>query len=306
MTIIERIEVAVGKFVANLVSAMFFNKEHRHKVRYMLNPQNPERCVNYLEKHYTQIPAIPVAESTKMNCPIWVCWLQGLDQAPQLVQNCIRSIERNKQEGQQVIILTAKNFNEYIDLPAVMIDKWEKGQITNTHLSDLIRIHVLARHGGCWIDATIYQTAPIPLQIAQSPLFLFHTHGEFSYTFIQSCFMVSEPNNYVMRKWCAAMHAYWTMETRLINYFTLHLMFIALLHQDSQFKAEFEKVMVLSDEPMHILLYEMMKGGDYSEQLMDKAKNATFVQKLTYKFPPSLLENKHSIASHFSQKDTMM
>jgi hypothetical protein len=96
------------------------------------------------------------------------------------------------------------------------------------------------------------------------------------------------------------------METRLINYFTLHLMFIALLHQDSQFKAEFEKVMVLSDEPMHILLYEMMKGGDYSEQLMDKAKNATFIQKLSYKFPPSLLENKHSIASHFSQKDTMM
>jgi hypothetical protein len=83
-------------------------------------------------------------------------------------------------------------------------------------------------------------------------------------------------------------------------------MFIALLHQDPQFKKEFDKVVVMSDEPMHILLYEMMKGSNYSEQLMAKAKTTTFIQKLTYKFPPSLLENRHSIASRFSQKDTIL
>ena len=85
MTIIEQIEVAVGKFMANLVSAIIPNKERRHKVRYILNPLNPERCVAYLEKRYTQTPAIPVAEDTKINRPIWVCWLQGLEQAPHLV-----------------------------------------------------------------------------------------------------------------------------------------------------------------------------------------------------------------------------
>ena len=82
-----------------------------------------------------------------------------------------------------------------------------KGDYVNTHFSDILRIHLLAYYGGCWIDATCFQMAPIPLQILQSPLFLFRSHGEFSFTYIQSCFMVSKPNNYVMRKWCAAIRA---------------------------------------------------------------------------------------------------
>lgn len=295
------IKVKVGKFFANIVSGIIRNKERRHRLRHILDPLNPDRCVAYLEKHYTQVAALPVVQDKVIHTFIWVCWLQGLEQAPILVQNCIRSIERHKQKDQQIIIITANNYTDYINLPKKIVIKWEKGQITNTHFSDIIRIHALARYGGCWIDATCYMTAPIPIKILQSPLFLFRTHGEFSYTFIQSCFMVSEQNNYIMRKWCAAIRAYWENEHILINYFTLHLMFVALFHQDPTFKTEFEKVPIMSDEPTHKLIYEMIKGNSFSEALMTKAKASTFIQKLTYKFPSSLLENKNSIASYFSQ-----
>ena len=306
MTIGFYIIVQVRKFFANIVSAVFFNKELRHRVRYRLDPLNPERCVSYLEKHYTQVEPIAKEVVATGAFPVWVCWLQGLEEAPMLVRNCIRSIERHMSSSQRLIVLNTQNYADYIDLPEVIITKWKKGQITNTHFSDILRIHALARYGGCWIDATCYMTSPVPVEILQAPLFLFRTHGEFSYTYIQSCFMVSKPNSYVMRKWCAAICAYWEQENALINYFTLHLMFIALLHRDTLFKTEFEHVKVMSDEPMHMLLYEMKKGGDYSDALMEAVRAQSFMQKLTYKFPSSLLENKNSIASRFSQSDVCL
>lgn len=302
MTIGFYIWTKVGKLLANVVAACIPDREQRHKVRRRLDPLNPERCVAYLEKHYTDVSPIAPNEQPAVQSPIWVCWLQGLEQAPQLVVNCIKSIERYKQEEQQLIVVTADNYADYVDLPATIIEKWKKGLITNTHFSDLFRIHALTRHGGCWIDATCLLTAPVPDSIRQSDLFLFRSHGEFAYTFIQSCFMVSGPNSYVMRKWCAAMDAYWEQENRLVNYFTLHLMFIALQHRDKMFSDAFAQVPAVSDDPMHILLYAMMRGDDYTKELAAQANQATFIQKLTYKYPANLLENKCSVASYFSKQ----
>jgi len=277
------IRVRVGKFLANLISAAIPDKQARRRLRERLHPLNPERCVRYLERHYTHVQAIDEDQTDSIANPIWVCWLQGAEQAPPLVQRCIRSIEQFKHPDQQVIVITTQNFADYVTLPPVIIDKWHRGLITNTHFSDLFRIYVLARYGGCWIDATCLLTSPIPDDILKRPLFLLRSHGEFAYTCIQSCFICAERNNYALRKWCAAMAEYWLHEDKLIHYFTLHLMFIALLHQDPRFAEEFKKVPEMSDEPMHLFLYEMMKGNAYSDELMKQARNQSFFQKLTYK-----------------------
>jgi hypothetical protein len=301
MTPLFYIKVKVGKFFANVCSMFVRNREKRHRLRNRLDPLNPERCIRYLERHYTQQPAIAEYEGDTLQNPVWVCWLQGLEQAPALVQNCVSSIRRNLSPDQQLIIVTASNYADYVDLSPVIVDKWQRGIITNTHFSDLFRIYALARHGGCWIDATCLLTRPIPADILQSPLYIMRTHGEFSYTLIQSCFMCCRKNNYVMRKWCATMNAYWEQEDTLVNYFTLHLMFIALLQQDEQFRSLFSEMPVASDESMHLLLQPLTSGAAYSEALIDQARAATFVQKLTYKFPRTFLDDARSLASFLSQ-----
>lgn len=303
MTIWFYIKVKAGKLLANLAAATVTDRERRHRLRNRLDPLNPDRCVSYLQRHYTQVAVLPPSGATPQEHTIWVCWLQGLEQAPTLVRNCVRSIERHKPQGWQVTVITADNYARYVELPAAVIEKWQQGRISNTHFSDLFRIHVLARHGGCWMDATCLLTAPVPQQILQSELFIFRTHGEFAYTFIQSCFMVSRPDHYVMRKWCAAMDAYWAAETMTINYFTLHLMFVALLRSDDTFSRAFSEVIEMSDEPAHLLLYAMMKGAPYSDDLMARATEAAFMQKLTYKLPPALLQDERSTAYHFAQQD---
>jgi trans-aconitate methyltransferase len=98
------------------------------------------------------------------------------------------------------------------------------------------------------------------------------------------------------------MKKYWEHEDRLINYFTLHLMFVALLHRDKLFSQEFAQVPIISDEPMHLLLHEIAKGSNYSDDLMTKARKASFIQKLTYKFPAEMLDNKESLVSVLSKQ----
>ena len=58
----------------------------------------------------------------------------------------------------RVIILTDDNYKQYVDIPEWVEEKKKKGVISRTHYSDILRLSLLARHGGMWIDSTFYCT----------------------------------------------------------------------------------------------------------------------------------------------------
>ncbi|UPS44775.1 capsular polysaccharide synthesis protein [Prevotella sp. E15-22] len=294
------LKVKTCKFLANTISALVFDREKRHALREKLDPLSPKRCVAYIKKRYTDVEPVTMAGYGTTGHTIWICWLQGRDNAPDIVKNCIHSFEQLKSEGMQVVVLTSKNLHQYAQLPAYIVEKWQKGKICHAHFTDILRVYLMVRYGGYWVDATCIQTAAIPRSIDSLPVFLFRSHGEFSFTLIQNCFLHSNRNHYIMGKWYAAMLAYWKEEDKAIHYFVHHLMFQALLQADDRFKKEYEKIPVLSDEPMHILLNSMLAGEPYTIQKMNEAQEASFIQKLSYKFPQELLDDKQSMACHLS------
>ena len=111
--------------------------------------------------------------SVKKNHTIWVLWLQGMECAPKLVKKCYESVCRNKPNDFEVILLTQKNLNQYVDLPEYIWEKHSTGCITTTHLSDIIRVELLCTYGGCWIDATVYCSGAIPRHMVSGRMFLF-------------------------------------------------------------------------------------------------------------------------------------
>lgn len=290
MTITFYLKVKIGKFLANIASSFIRDREHRHQFRLKLDPLNPTRCVNYLQRYTSVDPIADVNENRTTN-NIWVCWLQGYENAPQIIRNCISSMEKYKQEGQQVVILTSDNYGKYVELPPYIIEKWKEHKISNAHFADIIRVRLMATKGGYWLDATCMLLDTIPPQIDLLPLFLFRSHGEFDFTYIQNCFLHSCPNNYVMRKWCAAIEDYWKHETFAIHYFVHHLLFKALLENDIQFRKEFEQVPVMNDYSMHVLQRALIAGKTYNESLIENARKASFIQKLSYKLPNELLSD---------------
>lgn len=94
------------------------------------------------------------------NRMIWVCWLQGEANMPEIVRACYKSVRANA-DGREVVLITSDNVEKYISIPKFIKDKVNNGKMSRTHLADYIRISLLKNYGGLWIDATVLVTDKI-------------------------------------------------------------------------------------------------------------------------------------------------
>lgn len=88
-----------------------------------------DKYANLTKEEYT---------SNSQSKVIWIMWLQGIENAPLLVQKCLDSIKRENPDI-PVNLLTENNLDEYVDIPDVIIQKYKDGKISPAHLADLTR-----------------------------------------------------------------------------------------------------------------------------------------------------------------------
>lgn len=123
---------------------------------------------DYYRDYAYNMPVVPV--DSKMKDRIWVCWWQGLENAPEIVKRCVESIKRNA-GTHKVTIITDQNVDQYIDIPEWIKRKQEKGIISRTNLSDLLRVSLLANYGGLWLDSTFFCTGSLSDIAFSEPVF---------------------------------------------------------------------------------------------------------------------------------------
>lgn len=105
-----------------------------------------------------------------MQTVIWTMWWQGEDAAPPVVRLCLASMRRHA-NGAQVCVLDRDNYRQYLTLPEHILQKTQAGQITLTHLSDIIRVQLLSQRGGLWLDSTVFVTRDIPRELFGLPFY---------------------------------------------------------------------------------------------------------------------------------------
>lgn len=120
----------------------------------------------YFEKNYADIirqyKDIPIQQSKPEEFRIWVYWAQGKDNMPELVRACYENLVCRAIDA-SVVLLTAENLEQYIDLPVPVKNSLNNGMIGYTALSDIIRHSLLSKYGGLWIDATVWVTGKVPV-----------------------------------------------------------------------------------------------------------------------------------------------
>ncbi len=110
------------------------------------------------------------SDKVKTPAPIWVCWLQGESQMPPIVINCYKSIKRFS-NNHPVILIDENNISDYISLSSNILKKFKSGLIIPAHFSDYVRMNLLKKYGGIWMDATLFCTNNISEQIFSYPIF---------------------------------------------------------------------------------------------------------------------------------------
>ena len=101
---------------------------------------------------------------------IWVFWWTGEETAPELVRACIHSI-RLRANGHPVVVLDQNNYQSYVQIPEHILEKHAAGRIGHAHFSDILRLSLLAKYGGAWIDATVFLSQPLPDVVFQNDFY---------------------------------------------------------------------------------------------------------------------------------------
>jgi len=139
---------------------------------------------------------------TNLPKTIWFLWLQGINNMPLVVSKCYESWQRHH-IGWEVIFLDETNIRDYVDLSTT--------GLTNQAISDILRINILAKHGGVWVDATCFCTKCLDEWLPDymaAGFFTFNRPGPDR--MISSWFMASDPNNYITTAYQQAVNNYWT------------------------------------------------------------------------------------------------
>lgn len=215
---------------------------------------------------------------------VWVCWFQGMDEAPNLVKICYESLKENLKD-KEVILITSDNLTEYVTFPDYILEKWEKGIITHTHMTDLLRLELLIRYGGTWIDSTVLCTRKsedIPEYFFNSDLFFYQTlkPGRDGQTAVLSSWFISaSTNNKILMATRYLCYEYWKKQNDMIDYFLLHHFFQMALEY---YEEDWHRVVPVNNSSPHILLLRLFDQCD--EKLFDYIKEQTPFHKLSYKF----------------------
>ena len=233
-----------------------------------------------------RVPAAlaPVGKGT-IPRTIWVLWLQGWDEAPEIVKAC-RATWEALNPGWSVRPLTASTLSTVLDETALRAPGGR--ELPPEAFSDIVRIELLRRYGGVWADSTTYCLRPLDAWLPAAT-----TSGFFAFAkpgpdrMISSWFLAAAPGNALVESWATRTRAYWTGREERDHYFWFHHLFAACYDSDPAFRAVWDRTPeILAAGPCVYEPYHERLWGPASERdrlLVDRPP--TPLVKLTRRLP---------------------
>ena len=235
---------------------------------------------------------LPTYQHThQTNKTIFWCWLQGIEKAPKLYLSNLKSLLMNCKDF-NIIVINETNMLNYVKFPAYIIEKYNKKCMTPTHFSDLLRLELLIKYGGTWIDASVLITN-YTKEYFNNDLFFFQQKDLYGCVG-SSWFITSEKGSPILRTTRDLLYEYWRINFSLYNYFTLHLFFKMSCEIYPQ---DLKNVQYISNRPPHYLQSKLR--NKFSQNEYNNIINNITVHKLTIRL--SHIE-KNSFYNHIIEE----
>ena len=220
--------------------------------------------------------------------PVWCCWWQGKDNMPELVKMCNDRLRQIIPEDcAKLYMITWDNLNDYIEFPPHIMQKYEKGLISMTALSDILRVMLLNKYGGFWIDSTVLITGRFPKEYISKNFYTHRVHGitekwerEAGRGLWCGFLMSGSKGNPIFAYLQDAFIQWWNDFDMVIDYVILDYFLLAAYKRIPFFRESIDSV-----PDNDIDMFEMYKvlNFPYSEELMNFLTRRTNLHKLTYK-----------------------
>lgn len=211
---------------------------------------------------------------------IWLLWLQGIDNAPELVKRVIKTWRDNNPEW-DVRVLTKETLSDYIST-----DHLDLPNMTSQAASDIIRLRLMYNHGGVWADATMACLQPLDNWVYEAiePAGFWMYHGRDRGRGPASWFMISKKQSLLAERWIKKTDEFWSKKPIKFEYCWMDILFAQIAKTDKEFCDTWGKVPYLYCElalSAHCFARIVFK---YDPILIEKiAKNPPFAIKMCFK-----------------------
>ena len=268
--------------IANCISKIFlelfvFDRQIRRILKGKFAKLYLQKYVRKANKIY-----VPNKDKTKPSHIIWQYWEQGLENAPDIVKQCVASVEKYKTRNKH-IILDKNTISDYLTIPDFISKMNEKGIIKSAHFSDYVRTALLAEYGGTWIDATVLLSDNLPKYVTNADLFVFQNElrNDLDGLNFANYFISAKPHNEIIEKMKLILEMYWKENNFVNNYFFYLHAFTLLSQSTKELMAQFAKIPFFSFIPVQRFQGELLTP--FSEERWKQIKSMSFAHKLSYK-----------------------
>jgi len=226
-----------------------------------------------------EVAAEPLPTSPHPPDRIWVYWGQGMDRAPAVVRRCHDELLAHHADH-QVVVLDESTVSHHSELPGYVHDRIRGDR---TKYSDVLRLDLLTRNGGVWLDATCLPRCDLAGRLPELV-----PSGFFALRYrrarMASWLMAATPDDQTIATLRAAQLVYWRHHDEPIDYFVLHHLFEALFHIDPDVHAAVEAMPPVSAHTSSKFARAMLEP--YDPQRFRRLLDGAFVHKLSHKIPP--------------------
>lgn len=244
-----------------------------------------------IRKVVGNVDCLPLPQVNRLkdfeSAPIWVCWLQGEENMPPIVQMCIKSIRANS-SGHPIVFISYYNYAQYIVLPEYIVDLFDKGKIQNAHFADIIRTALLYNYGGCWIDSTIFLTKELPSRIFTSEFFSVKFSADkffISQARWSNFFLACHSGNILMGRTLNLFEVYLSRKDCFIDYFMMDYFMDMVIESEAELKSLIDAI-PYNNENIHQLKFHL--SDEYSAEHFANICGNTYIHKLSWRITPSV------------------
>lgn len=243
--------------------------------------------LEHLTKHY-----LPIIEKYKRmphelpppltkDSKIWVCWFQGEENMPPVVKQCYKLLLQNSNEH-EVILLTHENIGDYVEIPKDIYDKVHSGKMLPAHFSDILRMCLLAKYGGLWVDSTYWITKPIDID-GNSFYSLKQVDNEEIHVCkaLWACNCLGSSRNYYIFEFVRdCLLDFYLGNSSMKEYFLFDYIFLIAYNSFPDFKVVIDNMPYRSPD---ILKVQYSLFEPYDKEAMERIIQDNIMLKLTYR-----------------------
>lgn len=222
---------------------------------------------------------------------VFVCWWQGYDKMPQLCKNCYERLKSVLSEEFELVFITKDNYMNYAELPNYIMQKFDKGYISITQFSDILREALIYQNGGIWIDSTVWTNEGINeylknigdfWSIKLDGVYNPNMYGQVISKCQWSGFIIGgQKGSFVYQFVFECMCKYFKYHNVVIDYFIQNLLFKMAFELVEDCKRELKSV---KKSNPHLYDLKANFNQPYDEAVFRKYNSDTSFFKLTYKY----------------------